>query len=99
MPDPVMSRLGDHILDRALNESWPPDAATTPDRPRIPVVARVMWARAGAEEVEGYATRWAGRSVFVTPARMRCRNGVLGVWLDAADVTHIRPTTPPAANY
>src|SRR4051794_29722815 len=36
---PVMSSLPDHGLDRA-HESWPPDAATTPDRPRIPVVAR-----------------------------------------------------------
>jgi TolB protein len=30
MPDPVMSRLGDHSLDRALNESWPADAAPRP---------------------------------------------------------------------
>jgi uncharacterized integral membrane protein len=29
-------------LDCALNESWPRDAATTPDRPRIAVVARVV---------------------------------------------------------
>jgi hypothetical protein len=86
MPDPVMSRLGDHSLDHALNESWPRDAATTPDRPRIPVVARVVWARAGEESIGGYASRWSGRSVFVTPARKRCRNGTLGVWLNAADV-------------
>jgi hypothetical protein len=87
MADPVMSRLGDHSLDRALNKSWPRDAATTPDRPRIPVVARVVWAHPGEESIEGHATRWSGRSVFITPARMRCRNGVLGVWLDASDVT------------
>jgi hypothetical protein len=77
-----MSRLGDHSLDRALNESWPPDPATTPDRQRIPVVARVVWRRAGEESIEGYATRWSGRSVFVSPIAERCRNGTLGVWLD-----------------
>jgi hypothetical protein len=65
--DPVMSRLDTARLDRALNESWPPDAATTPDRPRIPVVARVASERAGEETLDGYATRWSGRSVFVTP--------------------------------
>lgn len=74
------------VFDRALNESWPPDAGTTPDRARIPVVARVVWRRAGEEQMQGDATRWSGRSVFVTPARARCRNGTLGVWLDAADV-------------
>jgi hypothetical protein len=84
-----MSRLGDHSLDRALNESWPRDAATTPDRPRIPVVARVVWCDIGDESVEGYAMRWSGRSVFVTPAGQRCRNGALGVWLDATDVSRV----------
>jgi hypothetical protein len=59
-----MSRLGDHSLDRALNESWPHDASTTPDRKHIPLVGRVVWRRAGEESVEGYATRWSGRSVF-----------------------------------
>jgi len=58
----------------------------TPDRQRIPVVARVVWRRAGEESIEGYATRWSGRCVFVSPSGERCRNGTLGVWLDAADV-------------
>jgi hypothetical protein len=84
--DAVMSRLSDHSLDRALNESWPRDAATTPDRRRIPVVGRVVWERAGEERLDGYAMRWSGRSVFVTPRGVRCRNGALGVWLDAQDV-------------
>jgi hypothetical protein len=84
--DPVMSRLGDHSLDQALNESWPSDAGTTPDRRRIPVVARVVWERAGEETLESVATRWTGTSVFVTPVGRRCRNGTLGVWLDARDV-------------
>jgi len=74
------------VFDRALNECWPPDAGTTPDRPPIPVVARVVWQTAGEEQVEGYATRRSGRSVFVTPRAVRCRNGTLGVWLDAGDV-------------
>ena len=59
---------------------------TTPDRPRIPVVARVVWQRAGVESIEGYAMRWSGRAVFVTPARIRYRNEALRVWLDASDV-------------
>lgn len=41
------------VFDRALNESWPPDAGTTPDRPQIPVVARVVWRRAGEEQMQG----------------------------------------------
>jgi hypothetical protein len=85
-----MSRVGDHSLDRELNESWPRDAATTPDRPRIPLVATVVWRDAGAERLDGYAIRWSGRSVFVTPRVVRCRNGTLGVWLDAADVRRAR---------
>jgi hypothetical protein len=90
-PDPVMSRLGDRSLDRAMNESWPRDAATTPDRRRIPVVARVVWRDVGEELVEGYAMRWTGGSVFVTPRGVRCRNGTLGVWLGAIDVCRDRP--------
>jgi hypothetical protein len=45
MVDPVMSRLGDHGLDRALNESWPPDAATTPDRASRRREGEMGWAR------------------------------------------------------
>jgi hypothetical protein len=87
--DAVMSRLGDHSLDRALNESWPRDASTTPDRPRVRVVARVVWARAGDESIEGYAMRWSGRCVFVTPRRARCHNWTLCVWLDATHVSRL----------
>ena len=72
--DPVMSRLSDRTLDRGLNESWPPDAGTAPGRPRIPVVARVMWRNAGEELVEAYATRWSGRRVFVTPEACDARD-------------------------
>jgi hypothetical protein len=72
-------------------ESWPRDAATTPDRQRIRVIARVVWESAGEERLDGYATRWSGTSVFVTPARVRCRNGVLGVWLDVGDVSRVEP--------
>jgi hypothetical protein len=42
MAGPIMAALNDHGLDRALNESWPPDAATTPDRAPITVRARVV---------------------------------------------------------
>jgi hypothetical protein len=87
-----LRRSGD--LDRALNERWPRDAGTTPDRPPIQVRARIVWADAGEQLLEANATRWSGRSVFVTPVGMRCRNGALGVWLDADDVT--RPTPPSA---
>jgi hypothetical protein len=63
------------------------NAATMPDRPRIPVVARVIWAHAGKELLEGgRATRWSGRSVFVTPEGVRCKNRTGVVWLDATDV-------------
>jgi hypothetical protein len=62
---------------------------TTPDRPRIQVVARIVWADAGEERLEGHATRWSDRSVFVSPARERCRNGTLGVWLDVGDVRRL----------
>jgi hypothetical protein len=58
-------------------------------RPRIPVVARVLWARAGEESVEGYAMRWSRGSVFVTPRGVRCRTGALGVWLDATDLSRV----------
>jgi hypothetical protein len=73
-------------LDRALDESWPSDAGTTPDRAPVPVRARVVWERAGEELLDARAARWSGGSVFVTPTRGRSRNGALGVWLDAADV-------------
>lgn len=79
-----LRRSGD--LDRALNESSPGDAATTLDRRPIPVRARIVWADAGEQLLEAHATRWTGRSVFVVPAGARCRNGTLGVWLDADDV-------------
>lgn len=67
-----LRRSGD--LDRALNESWPADAATTPDHPPIPVRARIVWADAGEQLLEANATRWSGRSVFVVPAGARCRD-------------------------
>jgi hypothetical protein len=51
------------------------------------VRARVVWQRAGEELLEARATRWSGRSVFVTPTVGRSRNGDLGVWLDAGDVS------------
>jgi hypothetical protein len=37
-----MSTLSDYSLEPAINESWPREAATTPDRTRIPVAARVV---------------------------------------------------------
>jgi hypothetical protein len=53
MPDQVMSRLGDHSLDRAAERVLAATPATTPDHhPRIPVVARVVWARAGEETID-----------------------------------------------
>src|SRR4051794_35382165 len=86
MADPVMSTFETSRLDRALNESWPPDAATTPDRAPVRGGARVVWRRAGEERVDARASRWSGRSALVTPTRGRSRSGALGVWLDARDV-------------
>jgi hypothetical protein len=81
-----MSTFETPRLDCALNESWPVDAATTPDRTPVPVRARVVWERAGEELIDARAMRWSGRSVMVVPVGRRCRNGTLGVWLDADDV-------------
>jgi hypothetical protein len=44
---------------------------------------------AGEQLLEARASRWSGRSVFVTPVGERCRNGTLGVWVDAADVVRV----------
>jgi hypothetical protein len=88
--DPVTSTFETPRLDRALNKSWPSDAATTPDRAPVAVRAQVVWERAGEELIEARATRWSGRSVFVSPTVGRSRNGALGVWLDARDVSRRR---------
>jgi hypothetical protein len=47
--DPVTSTTRVREIEQALNESWSADGATTPDRSRIPVVARVVWEHAGAD--------------------------------------------------
>jgi hypothetical protein len=40
-------------------------------RPPVPVHARVVWERAGEERLDGFAMRWSGWSVFVTPVGVR----------------------------
>src|SRR4051812_237680 len=82
MADPGMSTFETPRLDRALNESWPSHAATTPDRAPVRERAWVVWQRAGEELVDARASRWSGRSALVTPTPGRSRNGLLGVWLD-----------------
>lgn len=83
---PSDPRLRAPQVEQLLNESWPRDARTTPDRPPIAVRARVVWSAAGEEWVCGRATRWSGRSVFVeTTTRNRC----VGVWVDATDVRRL----------
>jgi hypothetical protein len=71
-------------IEHCLNESWPRDAATTPDRKPIPVTARVVWSITGEEWQEGNVTRWSGRCLFVQLERNR--NRTAGVWLDVDDV-------------
>ncbi len=54
--DPVMPMLGDHSLDRALNESWPCDAADNPG-PTARAGRRANRVGApGINSMEGYAT-------------------------------------------
>jgi hypothetical protein len=49
-----------------LNESFPPNARDILDqRNPIPVSVRVVWERDGEEWIDGTATRWTDRVVFV----------------------------------
>jgi hypothetical protein len=58
---------------------------------RLPIAVRVRvaWEGAGDEQVEADASPPMVRPVVVRHDRQcaRCRNGTLGVWLDAADVS------------
>lgn len=69
---------------RLVNASWPSNPRKVPTRPRIPVMAHLVWADS-QEWVPGQATRWVGRHVFVAVWHEKVRP-VHGVWLDASDV-------------
>lgn len=58
-------------------------AARYPDGP-IPVLARLVWTRDGAEWVEGRAMGWTRRLVLVEVIDARLQ--INGVWLEAHDV-------------
>jgi hypothetical protein len=70
---------------RVLNERFPRDARDIPDqRHPIPVRARVVWERDGEEWVDGDATRWTDRVVFVELDDPR--HATFGVWVVLGDV-------------
>lgn len=55
------------------------------DRPPLPVRARVVWERDGAEWVDGTATRLGfDGAIFVELSDRRC--STIGVWLHPGDV-------------
>jgi hypothetical protein len=68
------------------NQSWPPAgvASRLTDHASIPVRVRIVWARDGETWLDGTATRWAGRCVFVRFDDARSRLGF--AWVDAGDV-------------
>lgn len=86
-PPPDWSRL-----QRILNERWPLQDHTgqrhakgIPDQSSsIPVDARVVWERDGAEVIHGSARRWINAYVFVAFRDSRWHGS--GVWLRASDV-------------
>jgi hypothetical protein len=74
-------RTHQHIL----NESWPRGSRSIPDQPqRIPVWVRVVWAVDGEQWMQGHASRWTTRHVFVELADARL--ATLGVWVTPAEV-------------
>jgi hypothetical protein len=68
---------------RILNDIGAREPEHTFHQP-VPIVARIVWADDGEEQVETVALGWSGRGVYVrmTDTRYRLR----AVWLDAADV-------------
>jgi hypothetical protein len=69
---------------RVLNQSWPPGPRWIPDRPRIPVWVRVVWADDGEQWMHGHASRWTSRHVFVEVGDARL--ATLGVWVTPVEV-------------
>jgi hypothetical protein len=51
----------------------------------IPVTARIHWERDGEEQLDTQAVAWSGRAVLISIHDRRRQ--ILGVWLDAADIT------------
>lgn len=77
---------GAHLHQDVLNERWPTtprDQWTRADSP-IPVTVRIVWAKDGEEHIDGNATRWSGRCVYVEFTDQRLNK--TGAWVDAGDV-------------
>ena len=80
-----------HGSQRVLNESWPlvdengkRHARGIPTRPGIEVRVRVAFETDGEVWLDGVATRWHGRSVFIVVEDPRLL--VKHVWVDGEDV-------------
>jgi hypothetical protein len=74
-------RTHQHIL----NESWPNGSRWIPDQPkRIAVWVRVVWALDGEQWMQGHASRWTARHVFVELGDARL--ATLGIWVTPAEV-------------
>lgn len=79
-PDPVN-------IQSVLNLGAPSTRALQlmPDKGRIPVRARIVWADDGEEWIDALATRWTRTQVFVELNDRRL-GGAIGVWIAATDV-------------
>jgi hypothetical protein len=67
------------------NERFPRDARSIPNqRNPISVRVRVVWERDGEEWIDGDATRWTDRVVFVTFGDRRL--STIGVWVVPGEV-------------
>jgi len=61
------------------------EARRRPDRPKIPVLARIVWETDGEQWCHGYAVRLdPGIAIFVEFSDRRCR--FTGAWLSPDDV-------------
>jgi hypothetical protein len=70
---------------RILNVTFPRNARDIPThRDPIPVRVRVVWKRDGEEWIDGEATRWTDRIVFVEFWDRRL--ATIGTWVKPRDV-------------
>ena len=68
----------------AVNQRWPSDPTAFAARVPIEVQVRIVWSRDGEDLVDGVASRWDRRHVYVAVRDRRL--ATLGVWVAPADV-------------